>query len=90
MPRMAFTVRGRVQGVGFRAAAEFEARRLNLAGFVANHPTLADRVDGEVEGSEEALRAFRAWLERGPRLARVLSVTVSPVPERGEREFRIR
>lgn len=90
MPRIAFTVRGRVQGVGFRAATEFQAERLHLRGFVLNHPTLHDRVDGEAEGDDAALRQFQEWLQHGPRLARVMSVAVSPLPEQGDEHFNIR
>jgi acylphosphatase len=90
VPRIAFTVRGRVQGVGFRAATAYEARQLHLGGYVENHRTMDDRVDGEAEGPPEALRKFRAWLQHGPRLARVTEVLVSEVSERGETEFVIR
>ncbi len=90
MPRIAFTVRGRVQGVGFRAAAAYEAEHLHLTGYVQNHPVMADRVDGEAEGPENALDAFRAWLRRGPSLARVISLSVSDLPEKQDRAFVIR
>jgi len=62
-------VRGRVQGVGFRAATEETARGLGLGGWVRNLP------DGEVEveaaGPEDALRELAQFLRRGPRMARV-------------------
>lgn len=63
------TVRGRVQGVFFRASAQREARRLGVAGWVKNLP------DGSVEilaeGEDEPLREFLAWMQRGPSSARV-------------------
>jgi acylphosphatase len=72
-------VRGRVQGVGYRASAAHEARRLGLRGWVRNLP------DGTVEtaarGDAAAVDAFVAWLRQGPRGARVTGVDVEEIPE---------
>jgi len=61
-----------VQRVGFRAATRRKALALGLAGHARNLP------DGRVEvvagGPPEALAALRAWLQEGPRLARVDAV----------------
>ena len=60
-------VRGRVQGVGYRAFVEDEAIRRGLTGWVRN------RRDGTVEalfiGDEPALRDMEASCRRGPSLA---------------------
>jgi acylphosphatase len=65
-------VRGRVQGVYFRASTREEARRLGLSGFARNLP------DGSVEvvagGPEEAVRSLVDYLHRGPTQAQVESV----------------
>ena len=57
-------VHGRVQGVSFRFNALFEARRLDIKGWVKNRP------DGTVEtaaaGSQAALEAYLDWLRQGP------------------------
>ena len=76
-----FKVSGRVQAVGFRASACYEARRLGLTGWVRNLS------DGDVEalacGGVEALAAFERWLWRGPRSARVTAVAATEaLPER--------
>lgn len=67
-------VRGRVQGVFFRASTQREARRLGLTGWVKN------RGDGAVEllaeGEEAQLRQLCMWAERGPSAARVEDVQV--------------
>lgn len=67
-------VRGRVQGVFFRASTQREARRLGLVGWVAN------RADGAVElcaeGEEGALQELVAWAHHGPSGARVDEVDV--------------
>jgi acylphosphatase len=62
-------VRGRVQGVFYRASAVEEAVRLGVRGTVRNLP------DGVVEvvasGSREDLERLIAWCRRGPERARV-------------------
>ena len=72
-----YTVTGEVQGVGFRWAAQGEADRLGIVGRVRN------RADGAVEltaqGPAAAMQTFVAWLERGPRWARVDDVDVEPI-----------
>jgi acylphosphatase len=67
-----FIVRGRVQGVMFRAGAAEEARRLGLSGRVWNRDDGA--VEAEAVGDAPALTAFEAWLHRGPSHAAVESV----------------
>lgn len=64
-----FLVRGRVQGVGFRAATQREALRLGLGGSAYNLPDGAVRV--RAFGSELALDGLAQWLSHGPRFARV-------------------
>jgi acylphosphatase len=67
-------VRGRVQGVGYRAWTEGEALRHDLDGWVRN------RRDGTVEavfsGPEEAVATMIAACREGPRGARVDAVDV--------------
>jgi len=65
-------IAGRVQGVGYRAWLEREARRRGLRGWVRN------RRDGSVEalliGDSAALEAATAACARGPRLAQVSNI----------------
>lgn len=62
-------VRGRVQGVFFRASAQREARRLGLTGWVKN--TTDGSVEILVEGEDERVREFLQWAQKGPSAARV-------------------
>lgn len=62
-------VRGRVQGVFFRASAQREARRLGLTGWVKN--TSDGSVEILVEGEDERVREFLQWAQKGPSAARV-------------------
>ena len=66
---------GLVQGVGYRASFEAQARALRLSGWVRN------RTDGSVEavvqGTPDAVEKMIAWSKRGPSGARVTEVVVS-------------
>jgi len=69
MTRARFVVRGRVQGVNFRAAAVREAISRGLNGCVWNRAD--DAVELIAEGDAHALDALATWLAHGPRLAKV-------------------
>ena len=76
-----FIVRGRVQGVNFRATAAEQARRLGLHGRIWNREDGA--VEAEADGSPDALERFEAWLRRGPSYASVESVEAEPLAREG-------
>ena len=85
--RRRFTVRGVVQGVGFRPFVWTLASRLSLAGTVRN---TSGAVLIEVEGPEAGLAEFsRALTEEAPRLARIDSVETAEMPVTGDAGFRI-
>jgi acylphosphatase len=69
-------ITGRVQGVGYRAWVEHQARAHGLEGWVRN------RRDGGVEalfaGPADAVAEMVALCRRGPSSARVDAVTVEP------------
>jgi acylphosphatase len=73
-----FIVRGRVQGVNFRAAAAQQADRLGLRGRIWNRADGA--VEAEAVGSDDALAKFEAWLHHGPSYAQVESVEAAALP----------
>lgn len=84
----AMTVRGRVQGVGFRYSALQRAIEFGVTGWVRNE------VDGSVavfaQGSQEAVDALVGWLRRGPPAAEVDSVdSRKAAVDRTIRSFRI-
>ncbi|MCQ8104398.1 acylphosphatase [Methylomonas sp. SURF-2] len=72
---MHIIVKGRVQGVYFRAFTQKQAVKLNLKGFVRNLP------DGSVEivasGHPDDLQKLAAWCHKGPILAKVSEVVVN-------------
>ena len=85
--RRRFSVRGVVQGVGFRPFVWTLASRLSLAGTVRN---TSGAVLIEVEGDSEAVDEFaRALRDEAPRLARIDSVQSVDLEPVGEEGFRI-
>jgi len=70
---------GRVQGVGFRYFVWREAEALGVDGWVRN------RGDGTVEalarGTNQDLDRLLGRLEEGPRMSRVISVSVNDEPD---------
>lgn len=82
-----FLVRGKVQGVWFRASTREQAQRLGLTGHALN---LADgRVEVVACGETAALDALEAWLWQGPELARVSTVESEQVEPRDCEGFRV-
>lgn len=67
-----FTVKGRVQGVFFRDSTRRVAESLEITGYAINLP------NGDVEvlacGGRAAIAELAAWLQQGPRMARVSGI----------------
>ena len=80
--RMEATVYGHVQGVFFRQATQQEARRLSLAGWVANEQNGTVRV--VAEGEEQVLEQLLDFLHDGPPSARVERVQTNWLTATGE------
>lgn len=76
------TIRGKVQGVGFREGMIREAVALGVTGWVRNRHDGA--VEAVVSGTEDQVRAILMWVHVGPPSAQVLDVDVAP----DEGEFR--
>ena len=62
-------VKGRVQGVGFRAHVEYEAREIGVAGWVRN--VGYDTVEAVAEGERNKVERFIEMMKQGPRMSRV-------------------
>jgi DNA ligase D-like protein (predicted 3'-phosphoesterase) len=82
------TVRGRVQGVGFRYSTVEKAGELGVLGWVRNE------ADGTVvvqaEGPDEAVDALLEWLGEGPPGAGVEEVEVAKTKVEGHEQFAVR
>ncbi len=69
------TIKGKVQGVFFRASAKQMADLLGIKGFVRNEPN--EGVYIEAEGEEELLIKFTQWCHHGPNRAEVEKVSIT-------------
>ena len=82
------TVRGEVQGVGFRDATRRRARELGLMGWVRNGEE--NEVLVHAEGVRRSIDELLAFLTDGPPPARVEEVTSEDVKVEGHEQFAIR
>lgn len=82
------TVRGHVQGVGFRDSAVSHARGLEVLGWVRNGED--GTVQVHAEGSERAVAGLVDFLRKGPSSAQVSEVEVEDVAVEGHEQFAIR
>lgn len=72
--RLSARVRGRVQGVGYRAFVREVARRYKITGWVRNTPD--GGVDIIAEGDENTLTELLTELYRGPVQAHVRDIEI--------------
>jgi acylphosphatase len=72
--RVHLRIRGRVQGVYFRASIVYEAQNFGLTGWVRNCPD--GSVEAIAEGGRDKVEELIAWCRRGPSGARVENVAV--------------
>lgn len=70
------TVRGRVQGVGFRQFVQHRASRIGLAGWVRNRPD-GNTVEVMAEGTQSDIDRLLEDLRSGPPGARVDELDVA-------------
>lgn len=81
-------VRGKVQGVFYRAQTQETAEGLALAGWARNCSD--GTVEIHAEGEKSQLEKLVAWCHKGPPSARVSGVDVEWVPATGLGSFEIR
>ena len=75
-------IKGRVQGVFFRAETRRRAEELGLTGWVRNNPD--GTVEAVAEGDTTLVEKFVNWCHEGPPRARVKAVQVSRSGGTGE------
>jgi acylphosphatase len=88
LSRVHVRIRGRVQGVFFRAEAQARAESLGIAGWIRNAED--GSVEAAFEGDEERVESMVDWCRRGPAGARVDEVEVEPEEPTGETGFHVR
>jgi len=82
------TVRGAVQGVGFREETVRRAEELGVLGWVRNGEDGSVQV--HAEGPSAAVEAFVEFLREGPRAARVEKFDVADTKVEGHEQFAVR
>lgn len=87
MKTIRLTVKGKVQGVYFRASAKNKAGELGITGWVKNLPD--DNVEIKATASEELLQQFIAWCRQGPSRASVHELIIEELPFESFSDFRI-
>jgi DNA ligase D-like protein (predicted 3'-phosphoesterase) len=82
------TVKGHVQGVGFREATLRRAHELGVLGWVRNGED--GMVQVHAEGQPDAVEQLTTFLHTGPRHAQVKELSVERVRVEGHEQFAIR
>ena len=82
------SVKGRVQGVGFRASTREQALQLGLDGWAKNCPD--GTVEIHAEGDKATLEDFISWCRKGPPTAQVMNLDVQWVATQNLSHFEIR
>lgn len=82
MPTLHLIIRGKVQGVFYRASAKKMATAFSIKGWIRN--TDNGNVESLVSGTHEQLKNYVNWCRQGPAEANVIDVIVS---ENEEIEF---
>lgn len=87
MPTVHLLIKGKVQGVFYRATAQKIAKQLGITGWVKNTD------DGNVEvmatGDEPSVEKLIKWCKQGPKRAEVTDVIITPKPSEQFPEFSI-
>ena len=89
LQRVHVWVKGRVQGVGFRAHVQYSARQIGVTGWVRNVDY--DTVEAVGEGDRAKLERFVEAVKTGPRNSQVDEANVEWQNATGEfRDFQLR
>ena len=87
MPAVHLIIKGKVQGVFFRASTKNKADSLGIKGWVRNTPE--GNVEVKANGDPLVLEEFVEWCKTGPSQARVTGVERVVVEEEKFSDFRI-
>ncbi|HVS98174.1 MAG TPA: acylphosphatase [Puia sp.] len=88
MPSVHLIIKGKVQGVYYRASARDVALGLSVTGWIKN--TMQGHVEAFVTGPQDALQQFTDWCRQGPAGAAVTDIVIESMPEIAFPDFAIR
>lgn len=87
MPTVHLIIKGKVQGVFFRASAKDRADEIGVSGWVKN--TEDGNVEAMANGNEAQIQKFIEWCKTGPRRAVVSDIVITHKKEQIFDGFRI-
>lgn len=79
MPTIRLRIKGKVQGVFYRASAKEIADKIGVTGWIRN--TADADVEAEVTGTTVQLQQFSNWCRQGPKRAVVTDLTITEEAE---------
>ncbi len=88
MPTVHLVIKGKVQGVFYRATAKKEADQWGITGWVKN--TDEGNVEIIASGSQPHLQQFIEWCRKGPSRAQVSDVVITEIEEGKFDEFTVK
>lgn len=80
-------ISGEVQGVGFRQFVKYNAKKLNVTGWVKNLPN--GKVEGMFSGNRKNLETLIEFCRKGPFLANVTDVKIDELSDENYDSFEI-
>jgi acylphosphatase len=87
MKTIRLTIKGKVQGVFYRATAKDVADLLGIKGWVRNLPD--NNVEITATATEETLQKFINWCKQGPSKARVDEVVIEELELQEFNNFKV-
>ena len=87
MKTVRLTIKGKVQGVFYRATAKDVAEMLGIKGWIRNLPD--NNVEITATAAENVLQKFIGWCKQGPPKAKVDEVIVEELDLQEFNDFRI-
>ncbi len=87
MPTLHLLIKGKVQGVFYRATARKIAEELGVKGWIKN--TKDNNVELIITGTEEQVRQFIEWCKKGPTRAEVSDLIATTIDDKSFSDFRI-
>ena len=87
MKTVRLIIKGRVQGVFYRATAKDVADLIGVKGWIKNLPD--DNVEIMATAAEDVLQKFIAWCKQGPPKARVDEVVIEEINPEEFKGFKI-
>lgn len=87
MPTLHLLIKGKVQGVFYRATAKKTADELGVKGWIKN--TKDNNVEAIINGTEEQVQQFIEWCKKGSARAEVSDVIATSADAKSFDDFRI-